>query len=97
MNEVLKYLGVIIVLLGVVTFALYYYVFPNSNTCCVDNRFLYSRTYQQIHEIKNNAFTDKNRSLHFGFYFLCIKRGSSDPHLHLLIFHSSSYESPWRV
>lgn len=35
MNEFLKYLGVIIVLLGVVTFALYYYVFPNSNTCLV--------------------------------------------------------------
>ncbi|MBO5961429.1 MAG: hypothetical protein J6V13_00405 [Paludibacteraceae bacterium] len=35
MNEFLKYLGVIIALLGVVAFALYYYVFPNSNTCLI--------------------------------------------------------------
>lgn len=35
MNEFLKYLGVIIALLGVVAFALYYYVFPSNNTCLI--------------------------------------------------------------
>jgi len=35
MNEFLKYLGIIIALLGVVAFALYYYVFPSNNACLI--------------------------------------------------------------